>query len=86
MAKAIRQEWKCFIGALIPRGGRGCCFEFRHKGTGEGRAQFVRVVRTWSPEARALSGDLGLGTAFPVPGCVRLGKEFNLVDPEFLLL
>lgn len=45
MAKAIRQEWKCFIGALIPRGGRGCCFEFRHKGTGEGRAQFVRVVR-----------------------------------------
>lgn len=42
--------------------------------------------RTWSPEARALSGDLGLGTAVPVPGCVRLGKEFNLVDPEFLLL
>lgn len=83
MAKAIRQEWKCFIGALIPRGGRGCCFEFRHKGAG---ARAVCEGRTWSPEARALSGDLGLGTAVPVPGCVRLGKEFNLVDPEFLLL
>lgn len=41
---------------------------------------------TWSSEPRGPSGDLGLGRALPVPGCVSLGKEFNFFEPQFLLL